>query len=383
MAVLLVLFGGAFPADGEENQSESERELRRIKQEMEEKKDEIKRAHRKERSVLSELDRIDRHLHTDRAEIAKQQKKLKEAEDALHRIETGSSEVRRDLDDFKRIYGQRLRVLYKTQRNSSAVLWSIPDLGTAVSRMKYLSAIAERDAAIIREYGSTLERYSSRYREIAFQRKDILERQQNIARQQNALQRKKQEKAELLAGVREKKNVYEQTVRELEEASASLWGMIQKDEHSRRATKEQSEYGEQKSESAGSRGGKYVWPVEGKVITRFGMQQHPQFGTMIFRRGIEIEAQEGQQVHAMDSGQVAYADWRKGYGKLIIIDHGKGLYSLYGNLSSLHVMLEDHVEKGRVIGLAGDTGSLKGAKLYFEIRRNGKAQDPFQWLAQR
>ena len=119
------------------------------------------------------------------------------------------------------------------------------------------------------------------------------------------------------------------------------------------------------------------------MLTRFGMQRHPQFGTMVFRRGIEIQAREGESVRAVRDGQVAYADWYKGYGKLMILDHGDGFYTLYGNLSQLGLNKGDQVSRGQVLGLAGETGSLKGSKLYFEIRRNGEAQDPLQWLAKK
>jgi septal ring factor EnvC (AmiA/AmiB activator) len=113
------------------------------------------------------------------------------------------------------------------------------------------------------------------------------------------------------------------------------------------------------------------------------MQRHPQFGTMVFRRGIEIQASEGESVRAVRDGQVAYADWYKGYGKLMILDHGNGFYTLYGNLSRLDLSRGAQAVGGQVIGLAGDTGSLKGSKLYFEIRRNGEAQDPLLWLAKK
>ena len=113
------------------------------------------------------------------------------------------------------------------------------------------------------------------------------------------------------------------------------------------------------------------------------MQRHPQFGTMVYRRGIEIQAHEGEPVHAVRDGQVAYADWYKGYGKLMILDHGNGFYTLYGNLSRLDLNRGAQAVGGQVIGLAGDTGSLKGSKLYFEIRRNGEAQDPLLWLAKK
>ena len=128
---------------------------------------------------------------------------------------------------------------------------------------------------------------------------------------------------------------------------------------------------------------RFPWPVNGSVLTRFGSQRHPQFGTTVFRRGIDIEARTGDEVRAVHDGQVVYADWYKGYGRLVIVDHGEGLYTLYGNLSQLEVGGGDRVTRGKVVGLAGDTGSLKGSKLYFEIRRNGEAEDPLLWLAKR
>jgi murein DD-endopeptidase MepM/ murein hydrolase activator NlpD len=119
------------------------------------------------------------------------------------------------------------------------------------------------------------------------------------------------------------------------------------------------------------------------MLTPYGSQRHPQFGTVVFRRGIDISANTGDEVRVVDAGHAVWADWYKGYGRLAIIDHGSGLYTLYGHLSQLNVAKGDKVVRGQVIGLAGDTGSLKGSKLYFEVRRNGEAEDPLAWLAPR
>jgi septal ring factor EnvC (AmiA/AmiB activator) len=169
----------------------------------------------------------------------------------------------------------------------------------------------------------------------------------------------------------------------LEESSASLWAMIKQDEQKKRAAKAPPPASQQVRKTADHDKSRLPWPLEGPVLTRFGMQRHPQFGTMVYRRGIEIQAQEGESVRAVRDGQVAYADWYKGYGKLMILDHGNGFYTLYGNLSRIDLNRGAQAVRGQVIGLSGDTGSLKGSKLYFEIRRNGEAQDPLLWLAKK
>ena len=122
--------------------------------------------------------------------------------------------------------------------------------------------------------------------------------------------------------------------------------------------------------------------MDGQVLTRFGMQRHPQFNTMVFRRGIEIAGAEGEPVRAVSDGQVAYADWYKGYGKLLIIEHGTGFYTLYGNLSTDGPEQRRPGEQGtgrRACGAIREPE--EGQSLYFEIRRNGEAQDPLAWLA--
>jgi septal ring factor EnvC (AmiA/AmiB activator) len=99
--------------------------------------------------------------------------------------------------------------------------------------------------------------------------------------------------------------------------------------------------------------------------------------------GIQIQAAEGTPIHAVASGVVKFADWFKGYGKLVILDHGRGYYSLYAQASNLNVSEGQSVAKGQVLGSVGDTDSLVGSSLYFEIRKNGVPQDPLHWLKYR
>jgi septal ring factor EnvC (AmiA/AmiB activator) len=364
----------SYAADG---QSDRAKELARIKREMREKKKELTRAGRRERSILAELENIDREIQAGSEELADQQGRLQEAETVLREIERSSAELGRELAKQKTFYGIRLRALYKMSRSELAVY--APDgLGSLAKRVKYLGLIAERDRELIRDYGVALDRFALQEAGIAEKKADILERRRTIEGRKAELETARQRKSALLANVRRTKTVYVETLQELEAASAGLWALIKKEEQERRSATEAGG-----PAAGGGPAGKnmMLWPLEGPVLTRFGMQRHPQFGTMVFRRGIEIEAREGQEVRAAHGGQAAYADWYKGHGKLVILDHGKGLYTLYGNLSKLGLGKGERVSKGQVIGLAGETGSLRGSKLYFEIRRNGEAQDPIGWLA--
>ncbi len=383
LLVMLVLCTDGHVSYGEDEAADK-REFQRIKREMREKKKEIKRADRKARSILSELEKIDRDIQVGISELSEQRKLLQEAETALREVERGNADISRELAGLKRSYGQRLRALYQMNRRgyAAALLTSDGPDGT-IKRIKYLRVIAERDRTLMREYGSALERLIARQADISEKKRDILSGKRTIEVKRSQLEAQRQKKAGILAGVREEKGLYEQTLRELEESSTNLWAMIRKDEQARRAARTSAMSTIKPEGALRSDRNRLSWPLEGRVLTRFGMQRHPQFGTMVFRRGIEIEAHEGESVRAVENGQVAYADWYKGYGKLLILDHGSGFYTLYGNLSRLGLSKGDRVDKGQVIGSAGETGSLKGSKLYFEIRRSGEAQDPLTWLAKR
>lgn len=383
--MLLILVAGlaASPGFGEGGTSDTKKEFERVKREMQEKKKEIKKAKRKEHSVLADLDRIDHEIQAGSAELADQQKKLREAESARRELETSSDRVGRELTGLKGLYARRLRALYKMSRSGGAMLDPSDGLVSVVRQVKYMRLIAERDRSIIEEYGSALTRLQAQQTGLSQKKEEILQRRRAFEAKKAELEAKRRQKSSMLAGVRQQKGLYEQTLHELEEQSAGLWAMIRSDERERRSASAQKPSGGHPEE--GSAGGKrgLPWPIDGPLLTRFGMQRHPQFGTMVFRRGIEIEAHEGQTVRAVESGQVAYADWYKGFGKLVILDHGSGFYTLYGNLSRLDLKKGDRVSRGQAIGLAGETGSLKGSKLYFEIRRKGEAEDPLQWLARR
>ncbi len=357
--------------------------LERIKREMLEKKKEIKRANRKERSILSELEKIDRGIQSGGAELADHQKRLRDAEAGLREVEQNNIEISRKLAGLKQLYGQRLRALYKMSRSGNTAVLSTDSLSGSLKRVTYLSMIAGRDRMVMQEYGSALDRLAARQAEIAEKKESILTRKRDIEVTRAELETRKRKKAEILAGVRKQKSLYEQTFHELEESSTSLWAMIKRSEQEKKARQAAAPSLPPHSSPLHADGNGLPWPVQGKILTRFGMQRHPQFGTMVFRRGIEIAARVGDEVRAVSDGQVVYADWYKGYGKLIILDHGNGFYTLYGNLSRLDLNKGDQAAKGRVIGLAGDTGSMKGSKLYFEIRRNGEAQDPLAWLAKK
>jgi septal ring factor EnvC (AmiA/AmiB activator) len=127
--------------------------------------------------------------------------------------------------------------------------------------------------------------------------------------------------------------------------------------------------------------GSLPWPVAGRVRVPFGPRKHARFDTYTVHNGLEIEAPPETPVRAVHEGTVAYADRFHGYGSMVVLDHGGKHYSLYAHLGEVAVKLGERVAAGAVLGAAGE--GLEGPGVYFEMRFQGRAEDPTEWLKSR
>ena len=121
-------------------------------------------------------------------------------------------------------------------------------------------------------------------------------------------------------------------------------------------------------------------PVKGKIISLFGPHRNKKFNVVNFQSGINIRADRGEPVRAVFGGRILYAGWLKGYGNMLIINHGNNYYTLYAHAEELFKAKDETVEKDEVIATVGDTGSMAGSRLHFEVRYHGKPMDPTAWI---
>jgi len=133
----------------------------------------------------------------------------------------------------------------------------------------------------------------------------------------------------------------------------------------------------------GTTRGTLPWPADGPVTDTFGRKKHPVYDTYTLSKGIEIGAEAGSSVRAVYQGRVAYADWFQNYGLVVIIGHGNEFFTIYGHLDGVRVRTGEWVDAGAELGTVGETGSLTGPSLYFEIREGPDAVNPEGWLRER
>jgi septal ring factor EnvC (AmiA/AmiB activator) len=297
---------------------------------------------------------------------------------------------------------QRLRAMYKQGRFGYVrMLLSAEDFSAAGRRLKYLSAVAGQDQRLMQRVGATLADLSEKRAELERYKAEVAEAKVKAAATRNQIAEEQRKRRILLASVREEKAGHLAAIKELEQSAKDLQTLIARlqaeEERQRRAARTASRR-EPSRESPGGKEeapdihddgrfarlkGRLPWPAVGSLLSTFGRQEHPRFRTVTFNRGIEIAAPEGRNFVAVADGTVIYADWFKGYGRLIILDHGGAYFTVYAHAAEILARLGDGVSRGQVIGKVGDTGSLEGPQLYFELRHKGKPQDPLAWLQSR
>jgi septal ring factor EnvC (AmiA/AmiB activator) len=273
----------------------------------------------------------------------------------------------------KEFLQKRLVALYRLGRLSYVrLLLSIDEHRDPIEAMSMLTYLASRDSRAINRFAYEREQLRSRYADLADRQRQIVATRQIVQQRQQAVAATHARKERLVALLRKEGSKSEEQIANLEEKAKRLERLI--DVLSRQSAG--STFEEDIRTVAGALG----WPVEGKVVEAFGKQVDPKFSTTTFSNGLKIAASPGTDVHAIFPGTVLFSQWFKGYGNLIILDHGNRVFSLYGNLKSPAVAVGDRVSAGQAIAGVGEAEEGQSGYLYFEIRQDNKPEDPQKWL---
>jgi murein hydrolase activator len=365
-----------------------QRKLREAEQQLKEERRKAAEAREKETSILAELDRVEQRLADKQRDITRLDGRIKKAQADVVALRGEVGGLERQRGSQEQALARRLRALYKIHAQGGALplLFSGDDPVARGVAVRHLASLAALDARLIQEYRGTSDRLDDRRRREETRERELADLKSDAQREQAEVDRDAAKRRVLLAKVRDERAYHERMVGELSEATRKLEAFIRDLQAKQRrvARVPPAKPGiEPPGVGFGHSRGRLPWPTEGRIIAAYGAQVHPRFGTRTFRNGVDIEAGEGREVGAVYGGHVIYTGWFKGYGNLIILDHENEYYTLYAHIADILVKEGDDVRQGQKIGTVGDTGSLEGPRLYFEVRFQGKPQDPEQWLRQR
>jgi septal ring factor EnvC (AmiA/AmiB activator) len=342
--------------------------LRKIQERRELLQRELTRLRGQERSLLGEVEQLELEVRLKGEDLRELQIGLLRTRAQMDATLKRVRELERTLAETRPLLAAHARALYKLGELSYLRLLLSVDRPTDIFRgYRFVTALARRDNQRIAGFRADLKALTVQRAELERKTQEslVLKAQAETARRSMDAQR--QRKTELLASIVEKKESHAAYVLELEEAEGKLRQLLQGLGN-----------GEVSVPVSAFRGG-LLWPLTGHVRVPFGRRKHPKFETYTAQNGIEIDAAADSPVKAVYEGTVVFADRFKGYGLMVVLDHGGKHHSLYAHLAETGVQVGQKVAAGETLGTVG-AASLLGTGLYFEMRFQGRPEDPLEWL---
>jgi murein hydrolase activator len=369
LASLLPLAGPAARAD------DAGRELEALRRAIEERRQRVDVFEREEKGLFAAIEAVDRAIRALAAEAERAAREAREAQAALRALEAESADLEQRVARTRRALGQRAAALYKAgELGPVRLVFAEGSLRDRLGRIQMLQRLLDHDARLLARHHEEQEALDRARADavLASERRDAARAQ--LAERSTALESERRGQRELLISVRRDRARERAALNELEAAARAL------EETLVRLREAPARPGPPPAQGFALRRGSLDLPVPGPVLRRFGRVIDGEFRTETFRKGVDFTVAVGEPVYAVADGEVRFAGWFRGYGKLVILDHGDDYFTVSGHLDEIEVAVADRVRAGDRIGTAGETGSLGGPRLYFEIRRGGEALDPADWL---
>ena len=362
----------------DKNVADFEQRLKRIDGQIQDIKARIEAEARKESSVLSSLARINLNKSLVERELAAQNIELERARADLAAAQAGVRARRADVDRERASIAKTLVALYKFGRvDFFQFLLQARDIESYAAESKHLTLLARHQENVLEAFLRSLEELRAAESALESKERDLAELVRAASLKKQELDSEARKSAALVRDIRRNRETFKQALDELAASAGELQKLMDK-------ILSQEWVLPETYVPLNERRGRLPWPLEGKVITAYGLERHPEFQTTVLNKGIEISPRRDRSlILAVHTGKVVYADYFAGYGNVLIIDHGLTYYSLYGHCAEFLAAVGDMVKAGQPVAVVGDTGSLKGECLYFEIRQKTRALDPLQWLRRR
>lgn len=359
-------------------QAESTDLLERRKQAVETRihreQDRIQAVTRKEAQLIRELDTIDYQLNQLRKRVNDLSSKMVALEESVTALRSDRRKLSHRIHERREYAEERLEALYRLHAGGGRLSPVAPPSGLfefLVTR-RAMEKVVNANYVMIESLNRDMARMQIMEARLGEQTSAMERLEKDLAQEIHRMTAASREKQEILEAVRQEKHLSHAALAALKESAHALDRKLAVIEKQRDASRSPAAFSLQK--------GRLLPPVPGKIISRFGIRQTGDYKSFTFQSGIDIRGEQGEPVRSVFKGNVVFAEWLKGYGNMVIIDHGENYYTLYAHLQEMFRKKGDAVDTGEVIATVGDTGSLEGVRLHFELRHHGKPVDPLEWL---
>lgn len=350
------------------SEQSSTTQLNRVNKAISELQGHLKKLDRNRTSTEKNLQYIEQAINQQKKDIRAIEKQTENSRQVIRKLEIKKNLLIEKKDHEKESLATSLRSIYQLHGDDRLKLILNQEDPSAISRqLVYLSYLQNDQLKNIQTFEATLTELKNNAQQQTTINRSLISEYNRLRKERDALNKQRNKRQQLIASLEQQHQQDSQQLNRLEKQRSDLERIFFR-------LKSQNI---PNNTPISTMKGKLSWPIKGKLQYKF-KQKHA--STKIRWQGIRIEAKEGSPVKAIYDGRVIFSDWLRGYGQLIIIDHGKNYLTLYAHNQTLLKKAGDLVLAGEPIALIGKTGGQTTPGLYFEVRHNGKPLDPLIWL---
>jgi len=333
----------------------------------------VKTFSQKEVEIIDGLNEIDYALNKTRRKVLALSTESLQLEGKIKQLKQSQNQLSKKIAQNRDYAGQRLRAIYKMNMIGRLDVAGLPtSVFDFFLQQNSMKRIISSDYTLIEKQDSDLDKFE--ILEVKL-KKEIEAKAYLEAEYKDQIQIHNEEtlkKELILRQIRKKKKLSLAAVDSLKQSAFELDNQIESLQKTGASKLGKFSFSRYK--------GQLMIPVRGKIISQYGPSKTGDYKSFTFQKGIDIKVERGEPVKSVYKGEILFAQWLKGYGNLLIINHGDNYYTLYGHVEEFFKEKGETVETGEVIATAGDTGSIKGMCLHFELRHHGKPVNPMKWL---
>lgn len=363
--ILLFLCGSLllFPAD--------KKKLDSINKQIKNIERKLQKLQKEKGSILNEIYEIELKQKKENIENQRIKIQLDETGKAIEKKKLEKNKLRQKIQESKANISKALRILYKLGGSAQIKFFTRVDSFTELFKNYHLFvSLINYKSDEINDLRKNILKLEEINKELQVDYENLLGLKKSQERKLQNIKNLKQSKLNLIDRINKDRMSYTRLIDELKKEAAKLDEVIRDEGIKTRLG----------HVDIRRLRGRLRWPLEGQVISFFGKKRSTRFDTYIFNNGIEIKPSDSDKIKAIYDGEVVFADYFKGYGNLIIVQHAKNFYSVYGHCEKILKKKGDKVTEGETISMAGNSGSTFGKSLYLEIRKDLKPENPLKWL---
>jgi septal ring factor EnvC (AmiA/AmiB activator) len=334
---------------------------------------------REETAVINALDDTEKALDGARKKVARLSTELKAVELRIRELEAQYRELEHHAEDNEKYVAVRLAALYKLGwLGKFHVLASADSMFEFFLSKRTMEHILAHDDAVMAQLAEDKAEMQALLTQLVARKSEKQETTASLSARIDTMKTEQTRREALLTEIRGKKSLQLAAIESMKASARALDRTVDAFKTDAPAADSLPAMVAEKPFAALK--GLLMMPVKGKIVSFFGHYKDEKFKVTHFQSGINIKADRGEPIRAVYSGQTLFSSWFKGFGNMIIIDHGDHYYTVYAHLEEQFKSKGDPVEAGEVIATVGDTGSLTGAGLHFEVRHHGKPMNPLGWI---